>query len=212
MDKTHQKGVMLGLLQDDWGQYSELLSRLKAWEHYALLLSRLGELRHDALYKSPIHGLGHIERTMLFGAIIAMEEGLNAHDTEILLLCCSYHDVGRINDFWDTEHGGRSALKIEELTGLAGEDLKLAQAAVEAHSIPDAYREDVVARYNTEDFERAMDIAGMLKDADGLDRVRISDLDPIFLRRKCSPKYENFAYAIYDMYKKAEEGSKSVSQ
>ncbi len=204
MNKNSEGSVMLSLLERNWGEYSKIQAELKSWQHYGILLKRLRELRHGALFKSPIHGLGHIERTMLFGAIIAMEEKLDAKDTELLLLCCSYHDVGRINDHWDTEHGGRSALKIEELTGLAGEDLKTAMAAVEAHSIPDAYREDVVARYEPECFEHTMDIAGMLKDADGLDRVRISDLDPIFLRRACSPKYERFAYALYELYKKEE--------
>ena len=47
-------------------------------------------------------------------------------------------------------------------------------------------------------------IAKMLKDADALDRVRVMDLDPRFLRYPCSEQYVDFAYELYRIYQKLE--------
>ena len=44
-----------------------------------------------------------------------------------------------------------------------------------------------------------------LKDADGLDRVRIKDLNTAFLRREHSPEYEQFAYALFKKYREEEK-------
>ena len=148
---------MLSLLDSDWGEYSELINRLKSWEHYPILLDKYKNLKQEALYKSHVHGLGHIERAMLFGGFIAMDEKLSARDTEILLYCCAYHDTGRVNDFWDTSHGGRSAQKLGELTDLEGEELVIAETAVEAHSIPDIFLEEVIKNHAPQDFDRTRD-------------------------------------------------------
>ena len=95
-------------------------------------------LKTEELYQSKLHGRGHIERTMLFGALLAMEESLSREDTVLLLLGCSYHDVGRINDRQDDDHGRRSAEQIGRITGLPeGEDLNLLRVMAEAHSLDD---------------------------------------------------------------------------
>lgn len=193
--------VLLRLLErHDWGCYQHQVDRLQHWEGYPLFLSALKTLNYDALFDSRIHGPGHIERTLLHGAFSAMEEPLTPEDTRLLFLACCYHDVGRINDGPDDLHGFRSAQQLSTLTGLTGEELKLVQAAVDAHSRSDQVLKQTVKDYHPADLRRAMSIAELLKDSDGLDRVRIWDLDPRFLRRESSRSHAGFAKELYIRY------------
>ena len=199
------------IAENNWGVYQPLMDRLMNWEGWPLFLKALSSLDHSALYDSKVHGLGHIERTLLHGAFCAMEEPLSMADTQLLLECCSYHDVGRINDRYDEYHGLRSSQKLADLTGRHGEELRLIQAAVEAHSKQDSRLLSTLDSYHHADPARALRLAHLLKDSDGLDRVRIWDLDVRFLRRKASQQRAGFAEYLYQRYQKA-AGSDLIPQ
>lgn len=195
---------MLNLLQAGvWGSYAPHFQRLSRWEHYPMLLQTLEQLDHSVLFVSKMHGLGHIERTILQGGFCAMEEGLDRSDTALLLLACSYHDVGRQDDWVDDLHGWRSAQCIGAITGRTGEDLKLLQGAVDAHSRKEAVLRETVAGYHPADLNRAVRLAQLLKDADGLDRVRLGDLDPSYLRRETSRSRAGLAFEVYRRYQQS---------
>lgn len=195
---------MLNLLQAGvWGSYAPHFQRLSWWEHYPMLLQTLEQLDHSVLFVSKMHGLGHIERTILQGGFCAMEEGLDRSDTALLLLACSYHDVGRQDDWVDDLHGWRSAQRIGAITGRTGEDLKLLQGAVDAHSRKEAVLRETVAGYRPADLDRAVRLAQLLKDADGLDRVRLGDLDPSYLRRETSRSRAGLAFEVYRRYQQS---------
>lgn len=195
---------MLNLLQAGvWGSYAPHFQRLSRWEHYPMLLQTLEQLDHSVLFVSKMHGLGHIERTILQGGFCAMEEGLDRSDTALLLLACSYHDVGRQDDWVDDLHGWRSAQRIGAITGRTGEDLKLLQGAVDAHSRKEAVLRETVAGYHPADLNRAVRLAQLLKDADGLDRVRLGDLDPSYLRRETSRSRAGLALEVYRRYQQS---------
>lgn len=195
---------MLNLLQAGvWGSYAPHFQRLSRWEHYPMLLQTLEQLDHSVLFVSKMHGLGHIERTILQGGFCAMEEGLDRSDTALLLLACSYHDVGRQDDWVDDLHGWRSAQRIGAITGRTGEDLKLLQGAVDAHSRKEAVLRETVAGYRPADLDRAVRLAQLLKDADGLDRVRLGDLDPSYLRRETSRSRAGLAFEVYQRYQQS---------
>lgn len=192
---------MLELLQaGNWQAFEPEFRRLQGWEFYPLLLETLAQLDHSVLFVSKMHGLGHIERTILQGGFCAMEEGLDRPDTELLLLACSYHDVGRQNDWVDDLHGHRSAQRIGAITGRTGEDLKLLQGAVDAHSRREPALRPTVEGYAPADPDRAILLAQLLKDADGLDRVRIGDLDPSYLRKESSRKRAGLALEVFRRY------------
>lgn len=192
---------MLKLLQADaWGEYEPDFRHLGSWKFYPLLTQALETLDHGVLFVSKMHGLGHIERTILQGGFCAMEDGLDRADTELLLLACSYHDVGRQNDWVDDLHGWRSAQRIGAITGRTGEELKLLQGAVDAHARKEAVLRETVAGYHPADLERAVRLAQLLKDADGLDRVRLGDLDPSYLRRAASRTRAGLAAEVYRRY------------
>ena len=190
------------LAADDWDCFAPLMDRVSKWEHWPLFLEKLESLNREALYVSPVHGEGHIERALLHGAFCAMEDGLDAEDTALLLEACSYHDVGRVNDWLDDEHGHRSSLRLAELTGRTGEELVMLRAAVDAHSRKDSLLEETLRSYAPADFPRALRLAQLLKDADGLDRVRINDLKTSFLRREASRDRADFALYLYGCYQR----------
>lgn len=192
---------LLQLLEENhWGPYQDLMDRLRQWSGYPLFERAARELRRDQLFVSHVHGVGHIERTLLHGAFCAMENGLNEEDTRLLLDACSYHDVGRINDWLDYEHGHRSALRLPELTPWTGGELRMLQAAVDAHSRKDRDLEKTLESYHPADLDRCRNLAELLKDSDGLDRVRIQDLDPRYLRRPGSAARASFAQYLFEQY------------
>ncbi|MBR3060302.1 MAG: hypothetical protein IKG89_06785 [Oscillospiraceae bacterium] len=203
---------MLTLLRrKDWGDEQPRVDALLASPYGSALLKALKALKRDVLYQSHVHGLGHIERTMVHGAMCAMAEELDEADTALLMDMCSYHDTGRESDWLDNAHGYRSSLKLAELTGRDGEDLKLMMAGVEAHSIGDKYMGDVIRKHAPADPERGLRLARMLKDADALDRVRIRDLNPKYLRFGSSRGRVRFAQLLFDRYR-AIQGEWGVRQ
>ena len=140
------------------------------------LLNAYDSLNREILYKSYIHGIGHIERVMLFGAILADKRHFDIKDTRLLLLACSYHDIGRRNDQRDETHGERGAELIKDYASelqLSDEDLAILQAAIAVHSTEDMTLSTWLKRYSVQDKDRATRISLALKDADILDRVRL---------------------------------------
>ena len=89
-----------------------------------------------------------------------------------------------------------------ELTGRDGEELKMMMAAVDAHSRPERDLEPTLRRYGVADWARSLRLAQLLKDADGLDRVRIWDLDVRHLRREASRAREDFAEYLFEVYQR----------
>lgn len=197
------------LLQQPWEEHQSLVDAFLGSVWAEDLHTALKGLRRDALFQSRIHGPGHIERTLCHGAFCAQAEGLDREDTRLLLFACAYHDVGRQDDKADDLHGHRSAARIPELTGLRGEALKMVQAAVDAHARDDAQLLPTLRAYAPEDLERTRRLAELLKDADGLDRVRIWDLDPRYLRREASRQRCAFAKELFRRWQ-AETGGEFV--
>lgn len=188
---------MLSLLeQGDWESDAALIQGLQAWPLYPLLLETYKTLREDALYKSRVHGSGHIHRVLLFAALIAWQENLPEDLTRQLFRAAAYHDVGRTFDGYDLDHGARSAQRLAELTGQTGDALAELQAAVTAHALPDARLEETVASFHPADFDRAVELTRLLKDADNLDRVRLGDLKVKFLRHESAQGLADFALRL----------------
>ena len=194
--------VLLDLIQTQDSSIADQISELKNWNLFPVFEYYVKALKRERLYDSPIHGLGHIERVLLFGGLIAMGNQCNEADTRLLLTACSYHDIGRVNDALDDDHGKRSAQMLPDVITMPAEDMVFVQAAIYAHSINDTLMEEVIRNYGIFDKQRALNIARMLKDADALDRVRVSDLDPSFLRFPCSCKYVDFATVLFNLYEK----------
>jgi len=123
-----------------------------------------------------IHGVGHVSRVLWWAATIADAIGMaSAIRREALLWAAAVHDVGRVDDGSDHGHGRRSAQWVTENLATyrpenASLDLGFIAELCAWHVVPD----HLIERLSLE--------LVILKDADGLDRVRINDLDPSRLR------------------------------
>lgn len=196
----------INALWEHLGQYASLRAEFVQWPQYPLYVQARDALQLDVLYQSSMHGVGHIRRVMLFGALIAMMSGFDPADTQLLLLGCAYHDTGRIDDSLDDAHGARSAARAARITGATGQDLAVLQAMMCAHSISDRKRTQALTHFAVQDTMRANRLTDALKDADALDRVRIDDLDVRYLRSDASRALVDFAYALYPAYCAVEKG------
>ena len=204
--------IISGML-DSWAKENARIEKLIGSEYGELLMQAYRALDVPVLYQSRIHGNGHIERTMLLGAMIAQALGLSVHESKMLLLCCSYHDIGRHNDFRDNEHGNVAAKKLmspnmkPKFRGYSAEDFKIMQAAITLHSISDKEIDNVARQYSLceNSMPRYYRIAKCLKDSDNLDRVRLRDFDIKHIRHPESREMADDARWIFREYTSAQE-------
>lgn len=149
----------------------------------------------DEHYEEPygIHGVRHIKRVLYLAEKISAHYDLTEKEEKILALAVCYHDIGRWHNEVDPEHGKLSAIKMTELGLLDGEKLdsvekELVSRLMVCHCLGDdsfkgAEREELLFQ--------------IVKDADGLDRVRIFDLDPRYLRLPESREMTDFAWMLF---------------
>lgn len=181
--------------QAEWNNFCSSL-------YFPQFFLTLKNLKREFLFKSPVHGEGHIERVILHGAMLAMDNNLNSADYELLLIACAYHDIGRTSDWIDDLHGLRSAESIQKIIQIPDDDLNIIKGVIEAHSRHDWEMLDILDKYNNRNSQRAIMLSKMLKDADALDRVRISDLNTKYLRYSSTVKRADFSLWFYQQYLK----------
>lgn len=209
-----RNGLIINGWLDGWAEDNLRIGELMKSEYGRLLREAYLALDVSVLYQSRVHGSGHIERTMLLGALIARALELSIHESKMLLLCCSYHDIGRHNDFYDISHGNIAAKKLmtpemkRKFRGYSAEDFKIMQAAITLHSMRDTEIDNVAQRYGIDEnsMARYYRIAKCLKDSDNLDRVRLGDLDTKHLRHQESIDMVSDAQWIFDSYNTAKLG------
>jgi hypothetical protein len=139
-----------------------------------------------------IHGISHAARVFVWANVIGVRLRERGEDLnlEALRWAAILHDVGRLSDGWDTGHGARSA----EWTTSHRNSLPV--------TFPDEFAD--IVRYcctwhETSDTAIPVMTAELkcLKDADGLDRVRIDDLNPGYLRSEPARTLVDHAWGLY---------------
>lgn len=139
---------------------------------------------------SYLHGVGHLTRVFILQELISMqlkERGVEIN-REALRFASMAHDVGRIDDGKDLAHGKRSARWLAQNFAhkLSPEDMDTASYIVHWHVPPDSEAPEMINELK------------VLKDADGLDRVRLGDLDPTRLRTDVAQSLIDTAQKLYD--------------
>jgi hypothetical protein len=135
-----------------------------------------------------IHGISHTRRVLIHAQQIAAARDLDPEWFESLVLAVAWHDIGRTHDGREPEHGANSVAKVRSLglgAAIAPEVLGRTLFAIEWHSVPDYHAVDRAAGFpsgHSPEPGSMLRVLWLLKDADGLDRVRIQDLDPGQLR------------------------------
>ena len=145
-------------------------------------------LRPDGRDGSPgIHGVGHTLRVLIHAVELGEALGIPPWEMEAVRAAALWHDIGRTDDGADYYHGAKSAGKVVGLglhANVPPPVLEAALYAVTHHSGDEGHGERAAARLS--DPDAALRIFRILKDADGLDRVRLGDLDLNQLRHPVS--------------------------
>lgn len=161
----------------------------------ALPLSELAPPPLLFTHASTLHGQSHVARVMVHGFRIIEGTGW-VHEAPRLWAAVYLHDMARTHDGLCYRHGGDAMKKFETLphlrelftrAGVRDEDYPLIHTAVVHHCLPEELdREHPHWR-----------LTSLLKDADGLDRVRLRDLNPRYLRNPEARGMIQFAEALF---------------
>lgn len=164
----------------------------------------------DKLYKSQGHGINHSRKVAILASEILQSSGMNFDEkmVDILLTACYYHDIGRIADIGP--HAKNSVRKLREMKlyfedgeEYTEEDRNMLYAIVDAHEGRDSDIDKIMNKYHIskENQDKVKFYAGVLKDADALDRARLSnqfymDLNPKYLRNREAKQLINFSFDL----------------
>ncbi len=135
-----------------------------------------------------IHGVSHARRVLIHAQAIAAARDLDPDWFESVVLAVAWHDIGRTHDGREPEHGPNSVARVKRLAlgeGVHPQILARTFFAMEWHSVSDCQAIDKAAALepgHSPEPGTMLRVLWLLKDADGLDRVRIYDLDPGQLR------------------------------
>lgn len=145
-------------------------------------------LAHD----SYIHGVDHMARVFILQELICDQlevQGIQVN-REAVRWAAMAHDVGRVDDGLDLEHGRRSAewIRNDFAKRIPPDVLDVVTYIVHWH-VPS----DSEAPVMTIELQ-------VLKDADALDRVRINDLDTRYLRTDAATSFVPVAEELFNLY------------
>ena len=130
-----------------------------------------------------IHGPAHVARVLYLSLVIADKEEI--HDQHIrkkLAIAAILHDCGRKTDASEPDHGRKSAELAERLCEknpqildmeFSEKEVEIIYTLIKYHSLPDELGIYEIENFLPEQKELAMHLFQILKDADGLDRVRL---------------------------------------
>ena len=135
---------------------------------------------------SDLHGLGHTARVMTWTCVLTR----GSEWFDIVLWAAACHDLRREDDGLDPRHGFRAGAwvrkKLPLLLRQPPANLELIARACDWHVCPDR------------EAEWDHPTLWLLKDADGLDRARLYDLDPSFLRHAETLRWVDAAKTLYE--------------
>lgn len=121
------------------------------------------------------------------------------HEGTRLWAAVFLHDLARKHDGADHDHGAEAMERFRnepdlrerlKLGGVTSADLPAIEKAVTLHCQPNEWEPPRHHDY--------WPLVALLKDADALDRVRLGDLNPSFLRFKASVAMVPFAHALFE--------------
>ncbi|HEY7315567.1 MAG TPA: hypothetical protein VH643_39930 [Gemmataceae bacterium] len=148
---------------------------------------------------SHLHGRGHTTRVMVWAAVLT--RGTEWFEPVVWAAAC--HDLRRQDDGADPEHGFRAGAwvrtRLQQMLPEPPADLELIANACDWHVCPD--------RRSQWDHPTLW----LLKDADGLDRVRLGDLDKRFLRHEEARRRVGDAQRLFDATVRT-QGPKEILQ
>lgn len=147
-------------------------------------------------HPSTLHGQAHVARVMVHAFRLIAATGWR-DEAPRLWAAVYLHDLARTHDGRCHRHGADAMQRFDSMPELR--ELFSTGGVVDADY--EAIRTAVVHHCLLEELDRSHThwrLASLLKDADGLDRVRLRDLDPLFLRNAESRTMVRFAQSLFD--------------
>ena len=168
--------------------FANIIDLVISSDKFHIFEEMMEDIREEYFVKDTIHGISHNERVAFLVMAIGIHEGLSETELKIVIKAALYHDIGR-TIAKGRAHGIESAKIINEYkeelaNGFNDEELNLLNFLCCIHSNPDEEMDAFAKQYNM-DLNIAKKLMNVLKDADALDRVRLSrfgKLDESFLR------------------------------
>ena len=178
----------------DWAEMKNDLEEIG----YLKIFKMLSELLQEDDFIAPrgIHGFAHTKRVLMLVLCLCYKLQIRKEEMLLLAICALYHDVGRVDDSVDNGHGIASFRKARALLEETGYDMELMRCIIENHCIDDKTAYANISSYNLPDQVKAKRLLDIFKDADGLDRLRIHDLDPKYLRHDEARNLMMIAYQL----------------
>lgn len=157
----------------------------------------------DLLYQSDTHGFTHIQRVYFMASLLAQMDGLSDEDKKILQFTARYHDIGRVNDIEDEEHGLNGVRCLEEhrelLAEFSEEDQELIKFIIKEHSMSSQHNKEAVSKLDPSKRERYRRMLAYLKDADKLDRVRLGRYETTDVNRLENESSKRLSLLSYEL-------------
>jgi hypothetical protein len=150
--------------------------------------------RQESQHYAGTHGIGHITRVLVWAAQIAERVVEPVRHGE-LFWAAGLHDIKRWDDDRDPQHGQRAAEWVHAtFASVRPQDA----ATLDLDLVASLCRQHVTSDHLIAPHEWTVELS-ILKDADGLERVRIYDLDASRLRlRDITPALEPQAWTLME--------------
>lgn len=148
--------------------------------------------------KTSIHGKKHVKRVLLYGLIICKYMGVSEREKNAFSMAAIFHDTRRNNDGIDIDHGFRAAEYYMQYTYDKENDLVFdsrSYYAIKYHVLDDLIGIRAInENFKGKERDSAYLVYSIMKDADGLDRIRLGEdwLDPSYLRNSVSIEMIDF--------------------
>lgn len=207
--------------KESFEMYTELL-QANLIEEFNLYRNTLVK-KENFLHPSDLHGASHTGRVLLHVLALAFLSELSTKERAILANAAIYHDIGRTHDGVDPYHGEKSRELVEEnylpllvidcihpeqgqtysLDNFSNEEEEMIKLIMAYHAKEDTegLAEEVLTSLSPEGREQYKRLYLLFKDADGLDRVRLADINDNYLRTTHAPSLITFAMRIYETLK-----------
>jgi len=177
----------------------------------------------DAKKTDTIHGMRHILRVTIHAINLALLCSLDDQQLKNVCIAANLHDIRRLNDKGDENHGLRTAdwfksnlvdIKKHYKISFSGKDAEAIYSAIFFHEVPYTDLE------RKENYKKHKKIVDILKSADALDRYRLPKLkwwiDCEYLKLCPSDLIKCFAYELVikseAYFLKGQESQQSVIQ
>jgi len=146
-------------------------------------------------HSSKLHGQAHVARVLVHGLRLIEATGWK-EEAPRLWAAVYLHDIARTHDGYCEVHGRRAMDRLQALPSVLDLFTKIGVTSADLEQIETA----VVHHCKPQELPGSHPhwrLASLLKDADGLDRVRLGDLDPRYLRHAESKMMVPFAERLF---------------